>query len=94
VQRREELGKLADIFRGATQTVVFCHQENCDHTGLSCPWGQRLFTLPEILHAQTVLRLTRRRQGKKMTAQMLRVSGPAFRLEMQSQAAQGKSWHL
>jgi hypothetical protein len=93
-QRSLELGRLADIFRGAAQTVVFCHEENCDHTQLTCIWGQRLFTLPEILHAQTVLRLTRRRQGDEINAQIFRTSGRAFRETMQTHAAQGQKWHL
>ncbi|KAJ7861698.1 hypothetical protein B0H14DRAFT_2575828 [Mycena olivaceomarginata] len=37
-QRSVELGRLADIFRGAAQ----------------CIWGKRLFTLPEILHAEKI----------------------------------------
>ncbi|KAJ7709128.1 hypothetical protein B0H16DRAFT_1631867 [Mycena metata] len=89
-QRSVELGRLADIFRSAAQTVVFCDEENCDHTQLTCVWGKRLFTLPGILHAQTVLRLTRTPQG----AQIFRTFGHAFRETMQKHAAQGQKWHL
>ncbi|KAF7369879.1 HET domain-containing protein [Mycena sanguinolenta] len=64
-QRSAELGRLADVFRCAVQVVVFCHEPNCDHTTLRCIWGQRLFTIPEILHAETVLRLTRRETMQK-----------------------------
>ncbi|KAJ7882665.1 hypothetical protein B0H13DRAFT_1629389 [Mycena leptocephala] len=93
-QRSTELGRLADIFRGAIQVVVFCHEEICDHTGLSCIWGQRLFTIPEILHAKTVLRLTRWRYGKSLTAQISRKTGSEFREAMQTNAARGNKWHL
>jgi hypothetical protein len=93
-QRSTELGRLADIFRGAIQVAVFCDEENCDHTGLSCIWGQRLFTIPEILHAKTVLRLTRWRQGKSLTAQISRKAGSEFREAMQTNAARGNKWHL
>ncbi|KAJ7736686.1 hypothetical protein B0H16DRAFT_119115 [Mycena metata] len=89
-QRNDELGRLADIFRSAAQTVVFCDKENCDHTQLTCVWGKRLFTLPEILHAQTVLRLTRTPQG----AEIFRTFGHAFRETMQKDAARGQKWHL
>ncbi|KAJ7226715.1 hypothetical protein GGX14DRAFT_347926 [Mycena pura] len=93
-QRSVELGRLADIFRGATQTVVFCHKENCDHTQLACIWGQRLFTIAEILHAQSVLRLTRRRERKAIIAQIYEIPGRAFREAMQTHAARGNKWHL
>ncbi|KAJ7877533.1 hypothetical protein B0H14DRAFT_2286517, partial [Mycena olivaceomarginata] len=58
-QRRRELGRLADIFRYAAQVVVFCHRLGCDHTDVACPWGNRICTIPEVLHAQKVLRMTR-----------------------------------
>ncbi|KAJ7034459.1 hypothetical protein C8F04DRAFT_956519 [Mycena alexandri] len=93
-QRSTELGRLADIFRGAHQVVVFCHEESCDHTRLQCIWGQRLFTIPEILHAEKVVRLTRRRQDNTMTAKLFPTTGRAFRLQMQHYAALANKWHL
>ncbi|KAJ7724368.1 hypothetical protein B0H16DRAFT_1785977, partial [Mycena metata] len=93
-QRTTELGRLADIFHGAVQVVVFCHEENCDHTKLDCIWGQRLFTIPEILHAETVARLTRQRQDNVMTARLFLTTGRAFRLRMQHYAALATRWHL
>ncbi|KAJ7741354.1 hypothetical protein B0H16DRAFT_1034248, partial [Mycena metata] len=92
-QRSIELGKLADIFRGATQVAVFCHEENCDHTTLQCTWGQRLFTLPEILHAEKVLRLTRSVQRDGMTAKFVDMEGYKFREAMQTNAAKHNKWH-
>ncbi|KAJ7197763.1 hypothetical protein GGX14DRAFT_374710 [Mycena pura] len=93
-QRNVELGRLPDIFGSAAQTVVFCHEEGCDHTRLTCIWGQRLFTIPEILHAQTVLRLTRRREGDVLNAYILPTSGRDFRKAMQLDAAKNNKWHL
>ncbi|KAJ7729451.1 hypothetical protein B0H16DRAFT_1330394 [Mycena metata] len=92
-QRSIELGKLADIFRGATQVAVFCHEENCDHTTLQCTWGQRLFTLPEILHAEKVLRLTRSVRRDGMTAKFVEMEGYKFREAMQTNAAKHNKWH-
>ncbi|KAJ7729926.1 hypothetical protein B0H16DRAFT_1330179 [Mycena metata] len=94
-QRSTELGRLADIFRGALQVVVFCHEDSCDHTKPECIWGQRLFTIPEILHAETVVRLTRRRlEDNIMMAKLFPTTGRAFRLRMQHYAALANRWHL
>jgi hypothetical protein len=93
-QRDVELGRLADVFRGAIQVAVFCHEPNCEHTSLACLWGNRLFTIPEILHTETVLRLTRKRQGNEMVAKIFRTTGRAFREAMEKNAAEGKRWHL
>ncbi|KAF8193863.1 hypothetical protein K438DRAFT_1514658, partial [Mycena galopus ATCC 62051] len=93
-QRSVELGRLGDIFRGAIQVTVFCHEPNCDHTTLACTWSQRLFTIPEILHAEMVLRLTRRREGNTLPARIFRTTGRAFKEAMQKNAAQGNRWHL
>ncbi|KAJ7611979.1 hypothetical protein DFH06DRAFT_1243813 [Mycena polygramma] len=93
-QRSEELGRLGDVFRGAVQVVVFCHANNCDHTGLRCIWGQRLFTIPEILHARRVLRLIRRRQGDQIVAHISERSGGIHREAMQTHAAHENKWHL
>ncbi|KAJ7131166.1 hypothetical protein C8R44DRAFT_665016 [Mycena epipterygia] len=93
-QRSKELGRLADIFRGAVQVAVFCDKENCDHTDLKCIWGQRLFTIPEIIHAQAVLRLVRKRKGDNMVTWIFPISAPDFRQAMQRHAAQGNRWHL
>ncbi|KAJ6494232.1 hypothetical protein C8R45DRAFT_900282 [Mycena sanguinolenta] len=93
-QRSAELGKLADVFRCAAQVAVFCHEPNCDHTTLSCIWGQRLYTISEILHVETVLRLTRRLQENRLTARISRRTGHSFREAMQKHAAEGNRWHL
>ncbi|KAJ7753066.1 hypothetical protein DFH07DRAFT_702974, partial [Mycena maculata] len=93
-QRSTELGRLADIFRRAARVSVFCQYENCDHTGLQCPWGARLFTFPEILNAQNVLRITKKGEEGNMFWEMSETSGRAFREEMQTNAARGSRWHL
>ncbi|KAJ6453134.1 hypothetical protein C8R45DRAFT_1039688 [Mycena sanguinolenta] len=93
-QRDAELGKLADVFRCAVQVAVFCHEPDCDHTTLSCIWGQRLYTISEILHVETVLRLTRRLQGDQVTARISKTTGRSFREAMQKHAAEGNRWHL
>ncbi|KAJ6494244.1 hypothetical protein C8R45DRAFT_824340 [Mycena sanguinolenta] len=93
-QRDAELGKLADVFRCAAQVAVFCHEPNCDHTALSCIWGQRLYTISEILHVETVLRLTRRLEENRLTARISRRTGRSFREAMQKHAAEGNRWHL
>jgi len=43
-QRVEEVGRLADIFRAASQVCVFCHLPECSHTDPNCPWSTRIFT--------------------------------------------------
>ncbi len=96
-ERSEELGRLPDIFRNASQVAVFCHAENCDHTSTTCIWGTRLFTIGEILHASAVIRLTRQKQQDPSLPLMTcayRESARAFREKMQSQAAHDKRWHL
>ena len=67
-QRKKELGRMAEIFRGAEVVCVFCDVEDCDHTGMTCPWGTRLFTLAEILHADRVVKMTRRKIGNQLRA--------------------------
>ncbi|KAJ6548664.1 hypothetical protein B0H19DRAFT_191535, partial [Mycena capillaripes] len=94
LQRSVELGRLADVFRGAVQVVVFCHAQDCDHKGLGCIWGQRLFTIPEILHAQKVLRLIRSSQGQVITARIPERTGREFKEAIQTNATQGNRWHL
>ncbi|KAJ7205423.1 hypothetical protein GGX14DRAFT_322186, partial [Mycena pura] len=93
-QRSEELGRIPDIFRYAAKTVVFCDEEGCDHTGPSCIWGQRLFTIAEILHAQKVLTLTPWRNGDVLEAKLQPWEGCEFREAMQSKAARENKWHL
>ncbi|KAJ6475921.1 hypothetical protein C8R47DRAFT_661337 [Mycena vitilis] len=93
-RRSEEVGRLADVFRAAIRVVVFCHANNCDHTGLTCIWGKRLFTIPEILHTATVLRLIRRRRGENMTAYLSERTGAKHREAMQTHAAHENKWHL
>ncbi|KAK0185588.1 hypothetical protein F5146DRAFT_184084 [Armillaria mellea] len=96
-KRFEELGRLPDIFRNASQVAVFCHEENCDHTSTTCIWGKRLFTIGEILHASAVIRLTRQKQqdpSLPLRTCAYRESARAFREKMQSQAAHDNRWHL
>ncbi|KAJ7480349.1 hypothetical protein B0H11DRAFT_1661687, partial [Mycena galericulata] len=93
-QRANEVGRLGDIFKKADQVAVFCHEVNCDHTGLTCPWGKRLFTFAEIFHAQRVLRLSKITQGTSLTTDLVPYAGHTFREAMQSNAERGKRWHL
>ncbi|KAK0470086.1 uncharacterized protein EV420DRAFT_1634515 [Desarmillaria tabescens] len=96
-ERSRELGRLADIFRNASQVAVFCHEENCDHTSTTCIWGTRLFTIGEILHASAVIRLTRRRQqdpSRSLKTHAYRDTARAFREQMQTKAAYDNRWHL
>ncbi|KAJ7138618.1 hypothetical protein C8R46DRAFT_610367 [Mycena filopes] len=90
-QRSTELGRLADIFRNAKQVAVFCHRPGCRHTNLDCPWGNRIWTIPEILHAERVLRMTR---DNPKTTRIVQTSGRAFREEIQNSAANLNQWHL
>ncbi|KAJ7030771.1 hypothetical protein C8F04DRAFT_1365292 [Mycena alexandri] len=92
--RQQELGKLADIFSKADQVAVFCSQMECDHTGIDCSWGQRLFTFAEILHAQHVLRLTIVREEKEFVVRLIHHAAHIFRGAMQTNAALAKRWHL
>ncbi|KAJ7192281.1 hypothetical protein GGX14DRAFT_325220, partial [Mycena pura] len=90
----QQLAKMADIFADAKETVIFCHLDNCDHTVFSCYWGNRLFTLAEVLKAKTVWRLKTWGRGPQRTSKMFRVTGAAFRQEMQANAARDDRWHL
>ncbi|KAK0480380.1 hypothetical protein IW261DRAFT_1399212, partial [Armillaria novae-zelandiae] len=95
--RTEELGRLAEIFRNASQVAVFCHEEDCDHTSTICKWGARLFTIGEILHAQKVVRLTRQQRqdgSHSLKTHAYRESSIAFREKMQANAAHENRWHL
>ncbi|KIM71515.1 hypothetical protein PILCRDRAFT_82703, partial [Piloderma croceum F 1598] len=51
-QRVEEVGRLADIFRAASQVCVFCHLPECSHTDPNCPWGTWIFTLASSMQKQ------------------------------------------
>ncbi|KXN89419.1 hypothetical protein AN958_05710 [Leucoagaricus sp. SymC.cos] len=94
-QRGREVGQIADIFRSAKRVVVFCHEPRCDHTGTDCPWGNRLFTMGEIMYAPEVLQLTRRLDSKGiLVSSMTFLSGAEFRGSMQTKAARQKKWHL
>ncbi len=97
-ERSKELGRLSDIFRNASQVAVFCHEEGCDHSSISCVWGTRLFTIGEILHAGSVIRLTRQRDqddpSRPLITYAYREPARVFRERMQSQAALGNRWHL
>ncbi|KAK0204538.1 hypothetical protein DFS33DRAFT_1321002, partial [Desarmillaria ectypa] len=96
-ERSHEIGRIADIFRYASQVAVFCHEENCDHTSTTCIWGTRLFTIGEILHAAAIIRLTRHRQqdhSRPLKTHAYRESARAFREQMQTKAAYANRWHL
>ncbi|KAK7455876.1 hypothetical protein VKT23_010913 [Stygiomarasmius scandens] len=95
-ERKEELGRMADIFRGAETVIVFCHILDCDHTTLDCPWGNRLFTLGEILHANSIGRMTRTVVEKNTKARTFLEfeSARSFRERMMYYAAQARRWHL
>ncbi|KAK0449881.1 hypothetical protein EV421DRAFT_1289551 [Armillaria borealis] len=94
-ERSQELGRLADIFRNASQVAVFCHEENCDHTSTTCIWGTRLFTIGEILHASAVIRLTRQQdQNGLLKTHAYREAARTFREQMQTKAAYDDRWHL
>jgi hypothetical protein len=96
-ERDTEVGQLADIFRGARRVVVFCHIEGCGHTGIHCPWANRLFTLGEILYTPEVLQMTRTREfndQKRLSSFITTIPGSEFRSDMQARAAEAKLWHL
>lgn len=94
-QRNLEVGQLADIFRGATGVIVFCHRPKCDHTDIECPWGNRLFTLGEILYTPEVMQMTRCIDPEGgILSSITTFSGSEFRLKMQRRSAEAKMWHL
>ncbi|KAF5348895.1 hypothetical protein D9756_009826 [Leucocoprinus leucothites] len=94
-QRGLELGQLTDIFRGAKQVAVFCHEARCDHTDSACAWGKRLFTLGEIMYTEEVLQMTRRPGPDGNLANSITVlPGREFRGSMQARAVKEKQWHL
>jgi hypothetical protein len=90
-ERDEEVGRLADIFRAASYVCVFCHVKRCNHTSPVCPWGTRIFTLTEILHAKNVLTITVEEGIQRRTTEM---TGDLFRAKMREQAEWDKRWHL
>ncbi|KAJ7348671.1 hypothetical protein DFH08DRAFT_808400 [Mycena albidolilacea] len=95
-QHHLELGRMADIYRSADEVTVFCHTENCRHTDLlNCVWTKRLWTLAEILNAQTVATMTMTREPDTgFTARLSTQSGHVFREVLQAKAAQANKWHL
>ncbi|KAJ6581920.1 hypothetical protein B0H19DRAFT_904741, partial [Mycena capillaripes] len=95
-QRDKELGRLADIFRYAVQVVVYCDRVDCDHTSLtgSCPWGNRIWTIPETLHAQKVLQMTWKMIEGQKILKIFQMPGHFFREAIQNQAAIENQWHL
>ena len=94
-ERKKELGCLADIFRGATVVCVFCAEEDCDHTSMSCLWGTRIWTLAEILHADRIWKMIRRKRGDQLEFRFdPEQAGRHFRERIQAHAAVAKHWHL
>ncbi|KIJ45922.1 hypothetical protein M422DRAFT_206583, partial [Sphaerobolus stellatus SS14] len=95
LQRADEVGRLADIFRGASRVLVFCDVVDCEHTKRACPWGHRLFTLGEILHAARVETMTRRLEssGQKIS-HISKQKGWHFKAKMQREAEKARQWHL
>ncbi|EEB94394.1 hypothetical protein MPER_06797, partial [Moniliophthora perniciosa FA553] len=98
--RNEELGRLTDIFSGAQTVVAFCHELDCDHSTMRCRWGNRLFTLSEILHTNQTRQMTRKvaRDTLGTLVKQCHVSpiesGHSFRGRMMYEAARAKKWHL
>jgi hypothetical protein len=92
--RQKELGRIPDIYRDAAQVCVFCHDVDCDHTGLACKWGSRIFTLGEILHTINVLVMTRRVVKGDFQSELVPVLASVFRRRMEGNAAEGRKWHL
>ncbi|KAK7455870.1 hypothetical protein VKT23_010907 [Stygiomarasmius scandens] len=93
IQRKEELARIPDIFRGAENVVVFCEKPKCEHVTLDCPWGKRLFTLGEILHAKHVERMTRMTEDDHHCF-VYPESAQSFRERMLHEAALKERWHL
>lgn len=88
-----EVGQLADIFRNAKKVIVFCHLFGCKHTTLDCPWGKRVFTIAEILHAQSVITMTRCSE-ENSTEHLIEWDARNFKGQMQLEAAKGRQFHL
>ncbi|KAJ7214208.1 hypothetical protein C8J57DRAFT_964025, partial [Mycena rebaudengoi] len=96
-QRLAELARMADIYRYATEVVVFCHNETCDHTTLDCVWSRRLWTIAEIYNARNVVIMTvgHREPGARWTARLHNsATAHAFREAMGRSAAKADRWHL
>ncbi|KAK7455869.1 hypothetical protein VKT23_010906 [Stygiomarasmius scandens] len=93
IQRKEELARIPDIFRGAENVVVFCEKPKCEHVTLDCPWGRRLFTLGEILNAKHVERMTRATE-EDYHCSVYPESAQSFRERMLHEAALNERWHL
>ncbi|KAJ7200129.1 hypothetical protein GGX14DRAFT_322998, partial [Mycena pura] len=95
-QRDLELGRMADIYRYADNVTVFCSKNECDHTDHECPWGNRLWTIAEILNAQGVVRMTVKREHESapFKAQLSAEKAHVFREAMQGRAAERDKWHL
>ncbi|KIJ27227.1 hypothetical protein M422DRAFT_126478, partial [Sphaerobolus stellatus SS14] len=93
VERNMELRRLTDIFSAAAKVCVICHILNCDYTTPLCPWGQRLFTLGEIVHARDILPLE---DGHRriITKQRPVRGANRFREKIQTEAGKGRRWHL
>jgi hypothetical protein len=89
--RDRELGRLADIFGGASKVYVFCDVVGCQHFNSTCSWTTRLFTLAEIIHANTVVRMT---FAADDSIQLVEEDGRFFREHLQAQAALEGKWHL
>ncbi|KAF8995543.1 hypothetical protein BDQ17DRAFT_1250534, partial [Cyathus striatus] len=96
-QRTLQLGRLADIFRGASKVVVFCHERDCDHSSSTCPWGSRIFALSEILHAAKIVRMTRSAAPKRVGLLQTHIYNEPARLlrrSIQIRAESDKQLHL
>ena len=94
--RNDELGRMADIFSQAATVCVYCPREECTHAKPDCVWGNRLWTLSEILYTENVLTLTRkkRRDGHPWKYTLVPRTGRDFREEMQREAELDGRWHL
>ena len=99
LQRKEELGRVYGIFGEAAKVVIFCHEEGCRHTGLDCPWGQRVFTLGEILKAKKVGILELEESLPEQASRypkihLTEVEAHKFKRDIQEEAEKNRLWHL
>ncbi|KAH8817904.1 hypothetical protein DL96DRAFT_1623698 [Flagelloscypha sp. PMI_526] len=94
-ERQEELGRLTDIFRTAKCVCVFCERFGCDHTDVNCKWGQRAWTLSEIVHASTVLQMTASHfNSGRWSWDLRKIEGRLFKGHMKGHAERNQKWHL
>ena len=94
--RKDELGRIADVFALASVVCVFCPKPHCRHVHPGCAWGNRLWTLSEIIHTENVILWSRAQQNKTALSQYTFTpqSGRHFRECLQYEAEDMNEWHL